>query len=179
MAALCDFRSRFGEVAHFGAHIAHHGPQVDLGLLQALHQALQGLGEVCAYGRSEVAARQVGPETARLGNAAPHHRLKTPQHYRAAQHKQHSAHQHSRLALHSERIWHQGHQGHAQQHQSHALHERQLRNALHHAAPTRALQYAGLQLQAGAPGSRLGPHLRESSSAAAHSCALGLVRTYM
>ena len=160
VAALCDFCGRFGEVAHLGAHIAHHGPQVDLRLLQALHQALQGLGEVCAHGRSEVAARQVGPEAARFGNAAPHHRLEAPQHYCAAQHKQRSAHQHSRLALHSERIGHQGHQGHAQQHQGHALHERQLRNALHHAAPARALKHAGLQLQAGAPGSCLGPHLR-------------------
>lgn len=48
VAALCDFRSRLREVAHLGAHIAHHGPQVDLRWLQAPHQALQGLGSLCS-----------------------------------------------------------------------------------------------------------------------------------
>ncbi|MNV69923.1 hypothetical protein D3C71_1628570 [compost metagenome] len=54
-AAARDLRSRLGEVAHFGAHIAHHRAQVDLGLLQPLHQRPQRLRVVAPHGRHQVA----------------------------------------------------------------------------------------------------------------------------
>ena len=158
-AAARDLGSRPGEVADLGAHVAHHGAQVHLGLLQPLHERAQRLGVVRADRGREVAGRDVGREARGIVQPLQHRGLEAPQHPARPQHQQRHARPPGRRALQPEHVGHQRQQHQHGQHQRHAGQQRHLRQALAPAAQAVVAHAARLQREAAGARVRLAAHL--------------------